>query len=218
MHTWWETISVFEKIFWYIAVPFSVILVIQMILTFAGMGGSDSDIGAGLPDSSGLDIHVGTGLDMPSHDIAMQPEHHDGGFVAEPHFAVFTIRNFIAFFTIFGWVGIAGARQGLSAFWTIIMALALGLLAMLVVSALFYFIYKLADSGNMMIENAIGKTGKVYLPIKANSANIGKIHVEFQGALREMQAVTKADEDLSTGQIAIVTGILSEQILIVEKA
>lgn len=217
MQAWWETISVFEKIFWYIAVPFSVILVIQMILTFAGMGGTDSDVGAGIPDSSGLDPQMGTAMDMPSHDITVQPEHPDTGFAPEPHFDVFTVRNFIAFFTIFGWAGIAGVRQGLSPFWTILMSIALGLLAMLIVSALFYFIFKLADSGNMNINAAVGKTGKVYLPIKAKGGNTGKIQVEFQDTLREMQAITQGGEDLKTGQMVRVTGVLSSQVLIVEK-
>jgi len=217
MAAWWDSILVFEKIFWYIAIPFSVILMIQMILTFSGMGGSDADVGGSIPDTSGLDVQMGTNLDMPAHDITNMPDQHPGGFVGEPHFDIFTVRAFIAFFTIFGWAGIAGVRGGLTPIWTILLAVVLGLLAMVIVSALFYFILKLAESGNFSIINAVGHTGKVYLPVKANSGNIGKIQVEFQSALREMQAVTKGNEDLPTGTVVKVTGIIGNQILVIER-
>ena len=70
---------------------------------------------------------------------------------------------------------------------------------------LFYFAMKMADSGNISIKNAVGATGKVYLPIKAGKGNIGKVHVSFQGNLREMQAITNENTDLPTNTIVKVT-------------
>lgn len=207
MQDWWEIIPVFEKIFWYIAIPFSVILIIQMVLTFAGLGGDSSDVGGSITDGHDVD-HSG----VFNHDDTVVTGD------AMPQFAIFTIRNFIAFFTVLGWTGIAAVRGGLSTIWVIVLALLLGLVAMFLVSALFYFISRLADSGgNLNIQNAINQIGTIYLPVKANGGNIGKIQLTVQGSVREMQAITKADEDLHTGTAVKVVGIASDSILIVEK-
>lgn len=215
MTEWWETLTSFEKIFWYIAVPFSVILLIQLILTFAGMGGSDADVGGGDTDISGLDVDEDIDVDIDT----------DGGDSADadmndvvPTFHFFTIRNFIAFFTMFGWAGIAAIRNGFSVSGTITIAIAAGLVVMLVVSALFYFISKMQDAGGTLkIRNALGKTGEVYIPILGKGKNIGKIQITIQGALREMQAITKGKDDLPTGTVVKVVGALSNSILVVEK-
>lgn len=210
MTQWWETLSVFEKVLWFIAIPFSVILIIQMILTFAGMGGGDSDIGTG---------DVGS----PDHDLSGDPSTDSGSdspghFEGEVSFNFFTIRNFIAFFTLFGWAGIAAYNSGVSIFWTIIIALFAGLVAMTLVSSLFYFLTKLQDTGGgLNIYNAVGQIGNVYIPIKAGGGNVGKIQVTVQGAVREMQALTRSEVDLPTGTVVKVTGIASGNIVVVEK-
>ncbi len=209
MTEWWNSFSSFEQVFWYIAIPFTVILFIQMILTFAGMGGTDADIGhADIPDAD-MDTHIDSVHDYDS-----------GGndFDMEPAFHFFTIRNFIAFFTLFGWAGIAAFENGMNRTWTIVIAIMAGLFAMLIVASLFYFMGKLVDSGGALnLKNALNKVGNVYIPIKANSGSIGKVQMNIQGSLRELQAMTKGSEDLQTGTVVKVVGIASNSILIVEK-
>jgi hypothetical protein len=204
MQTWWDALTAIEKVLWIIAIPFSVIFIIQMILSFTGISGGATDPGVDLPD-------VQTAFDASGHDISHSNE--DAG----PGFSFFTIRNFIAFFTTFSWSGIAFNNAGLGNNLTILLAILVGLLAMAIISTLFYFIMKMADNGNVLMKNAIGSTGKVYIPIKANNKNIGKVLVTFQGALREMQAVTMQNVDLPTNTLIKVTDIASENILIVEK-
>jgi membrane protein implicated in regulation of membrane protease activity len=198
MEIWWNSINSFEQVFWYIAVPFSVILVIQMILTFSGISGGSSDIGSGV------------------HDGNISSEHHSGDLGQS--FQFFTLRNFIAFFTIFGWSGITCINLGLSNILTVIISVVSGFIAMIIISLLFYFITKLAESGNSDIKDAIGKTGKVYIPIKANSTNTGKIQISYGGSLREVNAITKGSEDLTTGTLVKVMDNIGETTLIVEKA
>ncbi|MBL6963138.1 MAG: hypothetical protein ISR55_04895 [Bacteroidetes bacterium] len=211
MQDLWTSLSTFEQIFWYIAIPFSVILLIQLILTFAGMGGGSADIGEGVVDIPDADIDVDSD-GVFNHDDSIMAG--DGA----PQFGVFTIRNFIAFFTVFGWSGIAGIRGGLSTPWVIIVAAVLGVIAMLIISALFYFISKLADSGGtLIIKNAINQIGTVYIPIKASSGNIGKIQITVQDSLHELKALTKLKEDLPTGTVVKVTGLASDNVLVVEK-
>ena len=76
--------------------------------------------------------------------------------------------------------------------WTIVIAIMAGLFAMLIVASLFYFMGKLVDSGGALnLKNALNKVGNVYIPIKANSGSIGKVQMNIQGSLRELQAMTK---------------------------
>jgi len=119
---------------------------------------------------------------------------------------------------MFGWAGIAALDNGMSKTWTIVIAVAAGIVAVISITALFYFIYKLQDSGGgVRIQNAIGKVGNVYIPIQGNAGSIGKIQVNVQGGLREMQALTKDEEDLKTGTVVKVVGVISNSILVVKK-
>jgi membrane protein implicated in regulation of membrane protease activity len=204
MQDWWDALTAIEKIFWLIAIPSSVIFVIQMVLSFTGIGGGATDPGADLPD-------MNSDISSSGHDITHSNE--DAG----PGFSFFTLRNFIAFFTLFSWSGLAFNNAGLNIVLTIVLSVIVGLIAMLIISSLFYFTMRMAASGNITVKNAIGATGKVYLPIKSNQGNIGKVQVTFQGSLREMQAVTQQDKDLPTNTIIKVTGLADDNILIVEK-
>lgn len=207
MQSWWETLTAFERVMWLIALPFSAIFLIQMILSFIGIGGGATDPGVDLPG----DIHTDISADSSGNDV--QHSNADSG----PGFSLFTLRNFIAFFTVFGWSGIAFDHSGMGNGLTVILSMLLGVLAMVVISALFYFIMKMAENGNASAKNAVGAVGKVYLPIKAHEGNIGKVHVAFQGSLREMQAVTRQEFDLPTNTIIKVAGIAGGDILIVER-
>ena len=73
MTEWWNSFSSFEQVFWYIAIPFTVILFIQMILTFAGMGGTDADIGDADMDA---DIDSADDYDSGGNDFDMEPAFH----------------------------------------------------------------------------------------------------------------------------------------------
>jgi hypothetical protein len=186
-----------------------------MIMTFAGKGGGDSDIGGGETDVSGLDLDVDANVDFSDVSDATDVTHFSD---LDPSFHFFTVRNFIAFFTMFGWAGIAAWNEGLSRTWTIIVALAVGLFTMGVVTALFYYISKLQDAGgNIKISNALNQIGNVYIPIKADGGNVGKVQITIQNSLREMPAITKGHQDLATGTVVKVIGIVSNSILVVQK-
>ena len=204
MQSLWDALTAIEKLFWFIAIPFSIIFVIQMILTFIGFGGGATDPGAETPGMNG---------DMPANGHESTHSNEDAG----PGFSFFTIRNFIAFFTVFSWSGLAFTHAGYSLVLTILWSILIGLIAMLLISSLFYFAMNMTSSGNVSVQNAIGATGKVYLPIKASKGGIGKVHVTFQGSVREMQAITNENTDLPTNTIIRVTAIADDNILLVEK-
>ncbi|MGB3367394.1 MAG: hypothetical protein WBA54_07900 [Acidaminobacteraceae bacterium] len=193
MELWWESLNQMDKVLYYIAVPSSVALILQTVLTFIGMG-----------DSGDFDSDVLDGTEF------------DGDF--EISFQIFTIRNFIAFFTFFSWGGLwANSIASNSDFVVIILALLSGFMAMLMSSGLFYFMKKMAVSGTMNIKYAVGKIGEVYMPIPKEKSGSGKIQVIIQGALREVEAVSNSEFILETGSSVKVVALLNESVLIVEK-
>ncbi len=135
----------------------------------------------------------------------------DGGF------SFFTIKNLIAFFTIFGWSGIAGIDNDLSKTLVIVIATICGLIMMFIMAGLFYLISKLHDSGTLEIKNAVGNIGEVYLTIGGGRTSIGKVTVRIQGALRELEALTNDEADLKTGSVIEVIDVTDNGILIVRK-
>lgn len=186
---WLSDLEWFDKIFWVVAILGSGLFLIMLVITIVA-GGAD------------VDGDFGGNVDLDGGD---------GGF------GFFTIKNLIAFFTIFGWSGIAAIENDLSNTWVIIIATICGLIMMFIMASLFYLISKLHDSGTLEIKNAIGNVGEVYLVIGAKRESIGKVTVRIQGALRELEALTDAEEVLKTGSVIEVVDVTSNGILIVRK-
>ena len=174
-----------------IAIPASVIFLIQIVMTFIG---ADSDSGfdaTGDADAS-IDSDAGIG------------------------FQLISLKNFIGFFTIFGWSGIACIDSGLSVASTIVVSSFCGLLMMIIMATIFYFMGKLVESGNVIMASAVGKTGTVYLVIPANRKAAGKIQIQHQG-FRTIDAMTNETEDIPTGAVIQVTAIINDDLVLVKK-
>ncbi len=191
MEELFSQLSTIEKIYWLIAIIASVFFLIQIISVFV-FGDFDSEA------SGDIDTDIETDGGMP--------------------FQFFTIRNLVAFLTIFGWTGLGSIANENSTTATILISVISGLLMMLIMSTLFYFISKMTDSGTLKINNALGKTGTVYIPIEAKRGNIGKVQIKIQGSLRELDAITDDEEDLHTGNVIEVKKVLDGNILLISKS
>jgi hypothetical protein len=188
--TWWQHLDAFEKILWGIALAFSSFYLLQSMLSLSG---GDSDHADGHADSS--------------------VEHDEGA----PH-QFFTLKNMIAFFTMFGWVGIAAYSGGMSKTATILLALAGGTAIVLLMVLIISNMSRLRHSGTLEIENAINLTGSTYLFIPANRGGIGKVHIKVQDSLRELPAMTDDETEIATGALVRVKKIINDRILLVTLA
>ena len=185
--SWWQAMPFFSKIFWVFALLFSVLFLIQLVMSFIG---GDGDVSAGdADDYIGGDDGIG--------------------------YQFFTIKNMIAFFTVFGWTGIAGINGGLSKGLTIGLALLAGSLMVVMMAALFRSMNKLKQSGTLQIKNAVGIIAETYLFIPAKRSGFGKIHTKVQGSLHELQAMTDDEEQIATGKLVKVTSVINDSILLV---
>ena len=90
MAEWWESLSALQHMFLYAAIPFTLVLVIQTILTFIGLGEHDAD------GDANVDVHVDHG-DF-THDHPAFHDHADDASMAVVGFRFFTIRGIVAFF------------------------------------------------------------------------------------------------------------------------
>jgi heme/copper-type cytochrome/quinol oxidase subunit 1 len=187
MIEWFHELPSFQKIYWLITTSATFIFVIILISSF--MGADADDIG---DVDAEMDADTGAG------------------------FQFFTLKNLIAFFTIFGWSGIASIDAGNEKSITIIISILCGLAMMTVMAAMFYYISKLTASGTLKMENALHAIGEVYLTVGAKRASIGKVQIKVQGSLRELDALTDYEEDLTQGNVVKVTQVTNNGILIIE--
>ncbi|MBK8654100.1 MAG: hypothetical protein KBG02_14135 [Haliscomenobacter sp.] len=147
-------------------------------------------------------------LQIIGHETDLDLDHGDVDF------AFWGLRSLLAFGMFLGYAGVVALRLGLG-LWAAILAggLAGGLaawLSYLVITTLL----RLQSSGTLDVYNAIGQKGSVHLRIPANQQGTGKVFVEVQGALRELDAITKGDE-IPTGATITVDQVTPEGVLVV---
>ena len=188
--TWWQHLETFEKILWTIALVFSSLYFLQSVLSLSG---GDADHSAGDADSS------------IAHDDGMD-------------YQFFTIKNMIAFFTMFGWVGIASHYSGMSKTATILLALAGGTIIVLLMVLILKNMSRLRHNGALQLENAINQKGTTYLFIPAKRGGVGKVHIKVQGTLQELSAMTDDEAEIATGTLIRVKNIINDRILLVTLA
>jgi membrane protein implicated in regulation of membrane protease activity len=186
INQWWDALSSAHQVFWFIAIIFSVLFMIQFILLLIGVEASGGD------------------LDHPG-DI--------GTF--EHEFSALSVRSIIAFFTFFGWTGVLALNNHLHVWLAVIFASIAGLAAMFIVAYMVFKLSQLEQSGTLNLFNALDKQGEVYLPIPAHGKGVGKIHLNVDGRIRELDAMTEGDA-LKTGTPVRVTEIMKGNILMVE--
>ncbi|MCD4784982.1 MAG: hypothetical protein K8T10_14305 [Candidatus Eremiobacteraeota bacterium] len=210
MEQWWSAIPAFEKIFWYFAIPSTIIFFIQLVMFL--IGGDHGDMA---DDANGIgDISDAHDFD---HDMDHDMDHGGGHELGDQaSFRVFTFRNIIILFACFGWSGIAGLHSGFSKFFTVLVALAIGVAVALMVAGLFYLFTKLQGSGTMDIKNALDAVGTVYLPIPAKKSATGMVQVPVQGSIRELQAMTDGPK-LATGTKVKVISIVDQETVMVDE-
>ncbi|MCB0531370.1 MAG: NfeD family protein [Lewinellaceae bacterium] len=134
---------------------------------------------------------------------------------ADAGFAVLSLRSLLAFGMFMGYTGVVVIRQGGGWLFALLAGTAAGTLAAWLAWRLLRTILRLQSSGTLELENTIGQTGEVHLQIPALSKGTGKVMVEVQGALREMDAVSES-ESIPTGAAILVVGLTDDGTLIVQ--
>jgi membrane protein implicated in regulation of membrane protease activity len=185
LSVWWESITTVQQILLFITAPATLVLIIQTVMVLFG-----GDIGT----------DVDTDIDTVDFEV-------DSGF------ALFSLRGIMAFFSVGGILGITMIATGMNLIFAMLIAFAGGSATLWFIAFLMNSMKKLQSSGNMNMNNAINKTGVVYLPILDNQP--GKIHLTFQGRYTELNAT--ANEALPRNTQVKVIKIIDNDVVFVEK-
>ena len=125
---WWNSLGLASQVFACIALPTTLITLIQTIMMFVGFAGdSSADADADIDVSGGdsADGVYGDG-DLPEIDDISGLE----------GLRIFSIRGIIAFFTVFGWVGVVCDNSGLPLVVTILISTVCGALIIMLLALL----------------------------------------------------------------------------------
>ena len=177
------------RAFWYIAIPVSIIFIVQAIMTFVGgnsMDGVTADFDSDFSDT-----------DAP--------------------FQLFSLRNLINFLLGFSWSGIAfysiiGSKPLL-----FILAIGIGIAFVGIFFLIIRQLMRLTEDDSFKIEETLNKTAEVYLPIPGNREGNGKILISVRGSVRELEAMTDSADQISSHTTVKVVKIENNNVLIVAK-
>ena len=193
MIQWWNSLDTFARVYAIIAVPSTLILIVQTILLFLGVG----------VDDDGIDLTGNDQIDTPG----------DGG---ADGLALFSVRGIMAMLCVGGWSGLAMYASGVNRPLTILISLVCGAAALFAIAYLMKAAMKLQSNGVIDLGSAIGKTGRVYIPIPPSTQGSGKITLTIQERFIEADAVTTADRRLATGEAVRVVATDGTGTLVVE--
>ncbi|MFP6854279.1 MAG: hypothetical protein VB980_00740 [Opitutales bacterium] len=129
---------------------------------------------------------------------------------------LFSIRSVGAFFTGFGWTGVAMLQHGYDTGVATFTATLVGLVFLGMVIYLMRYIFSLREEGTMNYANAVGEIGTVYLPIPPNRKGLGQIEVLVQGRMRTVRALSDHDKKLGNRVAVRVKELVDQQTLLVE--
>lgn len=230
MIAWWQSLTVSEHVLLYIAVPATLILLIQTVLLFAGGlfdGGDagDGDMDAGTDFDSDFDTDFDGDLDADALDgdisdagadpgAGLDSGANQGSAIAGLH--LFSIRGIVAFFTLFGWSSLCFLQIGFPTPLAVLLGVPVGLTGMVCIAIILREALKLQYDGTLNIQNAVGLSGTVYLTIPALRTAPGKVNVTVQEQLREFEAVTDRTIPIPTGSSIRVVGLTKDNLLLVE--
>jgi hypothetical protein len=189
---WWASLETFGQVLATLAVPATVVMVIQtLLLLFGGALGDDAE----------------ADVDADADDPSDWSGDADG-------LRLFTVRGLVALFAVGGWVGIAVWQGTHSQVAALVMAVFSGGGAMFFAAWLLKKLLALQESGNLDAHWALGAPATVYLPIPPRRGGVGRVTLTLQERFVEMEAVTDG-EALRTGEAVRVVDCIGESCLVV---
>jgi hypothetical protein len=197
-----------ETLYWVLAIFGGAILIIRFILFMIGIGDSG-------PDS---DFNGEINID---HDLSSMGDHgdgtmnldHDGADHGPGIMSYLSLQSLSGFFLLFGLVGQGTLQINFLPIFSLLSGLAAGFITAWSVTKIYSLMQKLQSSGNLNIQTALGKQGKVYLTIPAQGT--GVVSIILQGTLRTLDAVSDDGTIIPTDSLVQVTQVTANQIIMV---
>ena len=169
------------------------VLVLRLILLATGLDHGDAadvtEVSIDVDHDGVMDAHGGSGVNFLS------------------------LQSIAGFFTMFGLVGMGLLQVEASDLLSLVGAMAAGGFTAWATGMIFLHMRRLQSEGTLVISNAVGQVGKVYLTIPEKGTGI--VSVTVQGALRTLDAVSENGQRIPTESIVKVVGVTAGKILVV---
>jgi len=196
MQEWWNGLAGITQFFYGMATFFSVFFVWQMIGAFVGLDGDSMELGGDVTDVPD---------DMNFDDVMESSE----------AFKVLSLRSVITFFTLFSWGGALYMSEGMQPLKAMGISSIWGLVGMLAIAGIFYFMGKMSETGTKDVTTAMGKIATVYLDIPADG--FGEIKTTVSGAVEHIKAKSINGEALPSGTQVRVVKVVGQTLVKVKK-
>lgn len=184
-----QTMEPLLKTLWFIALPVSLIFLVQVVMTFIGMDATDG-------------LHSDFGGDVNASDHGS--------------FQLFSVRNLTNFLLSFSWSGITLYNTIHNTTVLILVAFLIGSGFVALFFFVMRALHKLSEDNTFKLSLAVGKTASVYIGIPAQKKGTGKVQVSVNGAVHEIEAITE-HEKIESGSMVRVNEVINNNILLVEK-
>ena len=190
--TWYNALPPQMRVYWGIAIFASGVFLVQMIMTFIGIGDADGgDADFDLGDGSGDTLDTGGTLQL------------------------FSVRNIINFLLGVGWGGVCFSGSIHNSALLALVALLTGCVFVGMFVMLFRQMHRLEHDGAFRVEDCVGEVADVYLRIPGERRGEGKIQFSFQGSVQELPAITDGPA-IPTGQKVRVRQVIGGHTVLVE--
>ena len=188
---WFNQLDLGLRFYWGISIFASIVVIIQMSMSFAGIG----DI-----DSGDADVDFSTDTDSLDNAGSMH---------------LLSIRNVFYFLLGFGWAGVSLWNTIPSPILLCAVSVLVGVLFVAIFIFLFRQMMKLQSNGAFDINDAVGKVCDVYLRIPGENQGLGKVQISFNGSVQELDARTSG-EPIPSGAKVRVLRVIDKKVLEVE--
>jgi hypothetical protein len=210
----------FDTVYFYAALIGGTALAFQFVLMFFGFGDDGGDVGeaggdlavdadANISGDPDVDHHHASWIEAGDADLG-----HPG---AHWFYEMLSLRTISAAVTFFGLAGKTAQSRGMAEAPTLVIALSAAFAAMYGVYWLFKQVYKVQHSGNENIRLSVGLPARVYVPIPAGRAGVGKVIFRLQDRTVEYQALSDEAERLRTGEEVVVTSVINSDTVCVAR-
>lgn len=226
MTAWWEGLSGVLQVLYCIAIPATLLLIVQTILTVIGFG--DGGGGMNPSDTSGLDMGGDISPDAAGADFSMDADmtadaagdvsaDSDSGSGADTDYGtlrLFTFQGIVAFLATFSWVAIWLVKGGMQLAPSLLLGGICGAIMMYVVAKLLQVSARLAENGTFNIKSTIGENAQVYVTIPPHGESGGKVTLTLERGFVELDAITEEDEQIVAGAAVRIVDVRGDTVVV----
>ena len=237
MFEWFSNLDLVTQILLSAGVFFGIIFLWQLVMSILGFSDMGHDFAG--QDMGGHDAfheagyHGGHVDQMPGADAAHMHDPNAPADVTEltgdhltrkahrtlSDFKFFSVRSLVAFFTLFTWTAAISLLKKehpvlIDTLTALGIGLAWGVVGLLAVSALMFWLGRMGESGNMRLETCVGTNGTVYLDIPRDG--LGEVRCMVSGCVTLVKARGAGGQAIKAGTPVLVLNKIDQTIVEVQ--